>query len=228
MPSINWYSLILLVLVLFSWYLLGLLASRTKNFLVYATYIVVSFLHLLWFIPSPTYTASSTIISFAVIIFALRQILENKINKNFIILSLVYALGFLIRPESFLLGTIVTLPFFVFTIMKSREILRNGIKIVLISVIALVATVGIDVIFERAYYQNNQSWTEYRDWESSRYKIQANAPEKALLENPEKFGWTKAEAEVFKSYNAIDPIHFSTAKLDKVINDSQARININF
>jgi hypothetical protein len=228
MPSINWYSLILLALVLFSWYLLGLLAIRSKNFIVCATYIVVSFLHLLWFIPSPTYTASSVIISFAIIIFALRKISENEISKNFLILSFFYAFGFLIRPESFLLGTIVTLPFIVFTVVKSREIFRKNIKILLISIITIVSTIGIDVIFERVYYQNNQSWTEYRDWEASRYKIQANAPEKALLENPEKFGWTMAEAEVFKSYNAIDSTYFSTVKLDHLINESQTSLNVNF
>jgi hypothetical protein len=228
MPSINWYSLILLVLVLFSWYLLGLLAIRSKNFIVCAAYVAVSFLHLLWFIPSPTYTASSVIISFAIIIFALRKISENEISKNFIILSLLYAFGFLIRPESFLLGTIVTLPFIVFIVVKSRETLRNNIKIVLMSFITIVSTIGIDVIFERVYYQNNQSWTEYRDWESSRYKIQANAPEKALLENPEKFGWTRAEAEVFKSYNSIDSTQFTTFKLDDLIDDSQTSINFNF
>ncbi len=228
MPSINWYSLILLALVLFSWYLLGLLAIRSKNFIVCATYIVVSFLHLLWFIPSPTYTASSVIISFAIIIFALRKISENEISKNFIILSLVYVFGFLIRPESFLLGTIVTLPFIVFAVIKSREIFRNNIKILLMSIITIVSIIGVDVIFERVYYQNNQSWIEYRDWEASRYKIQANAPEKALLENPEKFGWTMAEAEVFKSYNAIDSTYFSAIKLDDLIDESQTSLNINF
>jgi len=228
MPSINWYSLILLALVLFSWYLLGLLAIRSKNFIVCATYIVVSFLHLLWFIPSPTYTASSVIISFAIIIFALRKISENEISKNFIILSLVYVFGFLIRPESFLLGTIVTLPFIVFAVIKSREIFRNNIKILLMSIITIVSIIGVDVIFEKVYYQNNQSWTEYRDWEASRYKIQANAPEKALLENPEKFGWTMAEAEVFKSYNAIDSTYFSAIKLDDLIDESQTSLNINF
>ena len=228
MPSINWYSLILLALVLFSWYLLGLLAIRSKNFIVCATYIVVSFLHLLWFIPSPTYTASSVIISFAIIIFALRKISENEISKNFIILSLVYVFGFLIRPESFLLGTIVTLPFIVFAVIKSREIFRNNIKILLMSIITIVSIIGVDVIFERVYYQNNQSWIEYRDWEASRYKIQANAPEKALLENPEKFGWTMAEAEVFKSYNAIDSTYFSAIKLDDLIDESQTSLYINF
>ena len=228
MASINWYSLILLALVLFSWYLLGLLAIRSKNFIVCATYIVVSFLHLLWFIPSPTYTASSVIISFAIIIFALRKISENEISKNFIILSLVYVFGFLIRPESFLLGTIVTLPFIVFAVIKSREIFRNNIKILLMSIITIVSIIGVDVIFEKVYYQNNQSWIEYRDWEASRYKIQANAPEKALLENPEKFGWTMAEAEVFKSYNAIDSTYFSAIKLDDLIDESQTSLYINF
>jgi len=183
---------------------------------------------LLWFIPSPTYTASSVIISFATIIFALRKILENEINKNFIILTLFYAFGFLIRPESFLFGTIVTLPFIVYTVLKSREILRKSISIIMISIIAVVSIIGIDVIFERAYYQNNQSWTEYRDWETSRYKIQANAPEKALLENPENFGWTMAEAEVFKSYNAIDSTNFTTSKLENLIDDFQTSINFNF
>lgn len=94
----------------------------------------------------------------------------------------------------------------------------------------IIATIGIDITFEKVYYKFNSNWTEYKDWEASRYKIQANTPEKAVLKSPTKFGWTKAEAEIFKSYNSVDPDNFTVSKLTQLILDSQntTTINLNF
>lgn len=227
-PSINWYSFILLALVVLSWYLLGLIAIRSTNILVYGTYLVVSFLHLLWFIPSPTYTAASIIASFTIVVYALKQILEDVVSKNLIALSIIYAFAFLVRPESFFVGTIVTVPFILFILFKRREVLKKSHRIIITSIITAATIIGVDVIFEITYYHNNQNWTQYRDWETSRYRIQANAPEKALLDNPNKYGWTEASAEVFASYNAIDPEYFSTRKLNQLIQDTQVITQVDF
>ena len=229
-PSINWFSIILLGVTLLSWYLLGLLAFRSNNLLAIAVYFVISFLHLLWFIPSPTYTAAAIILSFSTLIFLSKQISEDKVNSTFIMVSLAYVFSFLIRPESFLVGSAVTVPIILFAVIKNKQFLRNNLKIVITSLLLVSSIVGIDIGFEKIYYKNNASWTEYREWEQARYKIQANAPEKAVLENPTKYGWTQSEAEIFKSYNSIDPNYFTVDRLNKLIFDSQidTKIDIGF
>ena len=227
-PGINWFSIILLFMTLLSWYLLGILAFRSKNYLVTVIYFVVSFLHLLWFIPSPTYTASGVILSFSTLIFLLKSISENSLNVNFIAISMIYVFGFLIRPESFLLGSAATLPFIVFTTVKYTKIIRKKFKLILVSAIFVFSIIGIDIVFEKIYYKSNVNWSEYNKWETARYEIQANAPEKAVLENPEKYSWSKAEAEIFKNYNSIDPSYFNESKLNKLILDTQTSTSIDF
>jgi len=229
-PGVNWFSIILLGLTLLSWYLLGILAFRSKNNLVIVVYFLVSFLHLLWFIPSPTYTACAVILSFSSVIYILKKISEGNINTSLVFFSLAYVFSFLIRPESFLLGSAASLPFILFTILKNKRIIRNDFKLILTSIILIFSIIGTDAAFENIYYKNNNNWTEYKNWEIARYKIQANVPEKAVLDDPTKFGWTKAEAEIFKTYNSVDPNHFTASKLNQLILDTQSfeKFNINF
>ena len=220
-PIINWFSIILLGSTLFSWYLLGLLAFRSNNFLAIAVYFLISFLHLLWFIPSPTYTAAAVILSFSTLIFLSKQILDDKVNYFFVPISITYVFSFLMRPESFLLGSAVTVPFILFAVIKKKHAIKKDFKYILTSLSLIISIIGIDIAFENIYYKNNTNWTEYRSWEQARYKIQANAPEKAVLDSPTKYGWTKAEAEIFKNYNSIDPNYFTADKLNKLISDTQ-------
>ena len=225
-PNLNWFSIILLTTVLFSWYLLGILAFRSKNILSIFVYFLISFLHLLWYIPSPTYTASAVILSFSTLIYLARKLSERNINYNFILISIVYVFGFLIRPESFLLGTVVACPYILFSLIKERKVSKKEAKYILISAFFVLSIVGSDFVLERFYYAKNQTWNEYRIWETARYKIQANIPEKALIDDPNKFGWTQAEAEIFKNYDYIDSTNFTILKLNKLILDSRKATNI--
>lgn len=229
-PRINWFSIILLGFTLFSWYLLGILAIRSNNLLAIAVYALISFLHLLWFIPSPTYTAAAVILSFSTLIFLSKQISDGKVSYSFFLISTAYVVGFLIRPESFLLGSSVTIPFILFAINKNKQVIKKKSRNIMISMLLVISIIGIDIALENIYYKNNTNWIEYRDWEQARYKIQANAPEKAVLDSPAKYGWTKAESEIFKNYNSIDPKYFTVDKLNKLILDTQSEtmIDINF
>jgi hypothetical protein len=194
--------------------------------LAIAVYFLVSFLHLIWFIPSPTYTAAAVILSFSTLIFLSKQILDGKVNYFFVPISIAYVFSFLIRPESFLLGSSVTVPFVLFAAIKNKQVIKKEFKYILTSILIVISIIGFDIAFEKIYYKNNTNWTEYRDWEQARYKIQANAPEKAVLVNPTKYGWTKAEAEIFKNYNSIDPTYFTVDKLNKLILDTQSETKI--
>ena len=227
-PGVNWFSIILLGVTLLSWFLLGLLAFRSNNFSAITVYFVISFVHLLWFIPSPTYTAAAVILSFSSLIFLSKQISEGRVNFSFLPITFAYVFSFFIRPESFLLGSAVTIPFILFTVIKNQQVIRLNLKLILTSILIVISVIGIDVAFEKIYYSNNTNWTEYSEWEQARYKIQANAPEKAVLESPAKYGWTKAEAEIFKNYNSIDPNYFTVDKLNKLIFDSQSETKIDF
>ena len=219
-PQINWYSIALLGAVLLSWFIFGSLALKTKNFFLVIFYAVISFLHLLWFIPSPTYTAASVMLSFTTLIYISYSILEKNISSKFLLVFPAYAFAFLIRPESFFLGTAVAIPFLIFAIIVNRSELKNILRKLLLPSFLCLLIIGGDAGFEKSYYSQNKEWENYREWEIFRYKIQANAPEIAVDMNPQEFGWTRSEVELFKSYNYIDKNNFSVDKFQKLVQDT--------
>jgi len=228
-PQINWYSVALLSSTLFSWFIFGVIAIKSRNIFFVYFFVVVSFLHLLWFIPSPTYTAASVILSFTTLVYISYSILEKKIPRTILLISIAYAFAYLIRPESFLLGTAAAIPFLFFAVMVNRFDLKNVSKKLLLPFILCISILGGDAIFETTYYSQNKEWENYREWEILRYKIQANAPEIMVNNNPEKFGWTRSEVELFKSYNYIDKNNFNVKKFQKLVQETAGQeLDINF
>jgi hypothetical protein len=231
LPQFNWFSIILLGLTLVSWYLVGIISIKTKNLIVIISYAIIAFLHLLWFIPSPTYTASAVILSFSSIIYIAHSIKNQEFSKVIFIPFFLYAFTYLVRPESFLLGSITAGTFLIFALLSTKGEFRNTIRRTYVGAIFCLLIVGGDYAYERYFYLENKDWATYKQWETARYKIQANAPEKAVSDNPSKYGWTQAEVELFKSYNYIDASNFTVNKFEKLIEETQTvtvDLNVDF
>ena len=231
LPQLNWFSIILLGLTLASWYLVGIISIKTKNLIVIISYAIIAFLHLLWFIPSPTYTASAVILSFSSIIYIAHSIKNQEFSKVIFIPFFLYAFTYLVRPESFLLGSITAGTFLIFTLLSTKGEFRNTIRRTYGGAIFCLMIVGGDYAYERYFYLENKDWATYKQWETARYKIQANAPEKAVSDNPSKYGWTQAEVELFKSYNYIDASNFTVNKFEKLIEETETvtvDLNVDF
>ena len=227
-PQVNWFSIILLFLTLIGWYLLGILSIKTKNFIVIFSIAIIAFLHLLWFIPSPTYTASAVLLSFASVIYIAFSIKTQKFYKSLFIIFLLYSLTYFVRSESFLLGTATGGTFLIYSLLSTRNEFKNTLKKTYISALFCLAIIGGDQAFEKYFYLENNDWATYQQWENARYKIQANAPEKAIGDNPSKYGWTQAEVELFRTYNYIDSDKFSVGKFEKLIEDTEnISVNLN-
>ncbi len=222
-PSINWFSIILLFFTLFSWFMFGMMALNSKNYFAAITYIVISFLHLSWFIPSPTYTATAVILSFSSLVFLSKKIQDNKTNGFDFIIVLSYIFSFYIRPESFLLGTAVASPVLIYSIIKSGQFIKIRSKLIAGFMVLIISLLSIDFFAESIYYKSNPGWTEYKRWEQARYAIQANTPEDFLSKNPSEFGWTNAEFELFRNYNSVDSNNFNYLKLEKLVDDTMSR-----
>jgi hypothetical protein len=222
-PNINWFSIVLLLFTLLSWLMLGIMAINSVNYFVIVTYIVISFLHLSWFIPSPTYTATAVILSFSSLVFLSKRFLDKKSNGVDLIIVLAYVFSFFIRPESFLLGTAVAAPILIYSALKNRQFIRIKRKLIIGFMAITISLIYIDFFSESLYYKSNPEWTEYKRWEQARYAIQANTPEKILSKNPSEFGWTVAEFELFRNYNSVDSNNFNYLKLEKLIDDTMKR-----
>lgn len=222
-PSLNWFSWIILTLVLMSWFFIGKIAVDSKNIFNLIFFIVISFIHLNWFIPSPTYTACAVIFSVSILITLLKK--NNLSNQTIVILGLLYSLAYLIRPESFLFGSIIIIPSIIYFLITDSK----KTKKIVIFIISFLVVACADYLIEKNYYQNRIDWQNYRILEESRYKIQANEAEIKLLKDPTKYGWTKAEAKLFEQYWTVDKLEFNSNKylnLISTINNEKPPFNL--
>jgi hypothetical protein len=221
-PQINWFSIILLILTLLSWHLLGLLALKSRSFFAIISFAIISFLYLMWFIPSPTYTAAAVILSFSTLIYFSDNLLNQEFNISIVIIVLLFTFAYFIRPESFYLGTAVSIPFIIHSAKMTTARINVTTKKLLILTILSAAFILLDSGLEKLVYQKNADWNSYKEWESARYEIQGNAAEKAISDNPSKFNWSLPEVELFKSYNFLDKNSFNADKLQKLNRDIDA------
>jgi hypothetical protein len=221
-PQINWFSIILLILTLLSWHLLGLLALKSRSFFAIISFAIISFLYLMWFIPSPTYTAAAVILSFSTLIYFSDNLLNQEFNISIVIIVLLFTFAYFMRPESFYLGTAVSIPFIIYSAKMTTARINVTTKKLLILTILSAAFILLDSGLEKLVYQKNADWNSYKEWESARYEIQGNAAEKAISDNPSKFNWSIPEVELFKSYNFLDKNSFNADKLQKLNRDIDA------
>lgn len=221
-PQINWFSIILLILTLLSWHLLGLLALKSRSFFAIISFAIISFLYLMWFIPSPTYTAAAVILSFSTLIYFSDNLLNQEFNISIVIIVLLFTFAYFMRPESFYLGTAVSIPFIIYSAKMTTARINVTTKKLLILTILSAAFILLDSGLEKLVYQKNADWNSYKEWESARYEIQGNAAEKAISDNPSKFNWSLPEIELFKSYNFLDKNSFNADKLQKLNRDIDA------
>ena len=213
-PGINWYSIVILFATLISWYLIGLSIVKRNQILLTVFYVLISFIYLLWFIPSPTYTASAILLTFSSLLFLMYKIKTNLIFVFF--MSFLFSFAYLMRPESFIFASTVCAPAFIYFVWNK---FKNNYKNIAIFIIIVLGIIIVDFSFENIYYNNNNSWTQYKSFENLRYQIQANNPEKLLLSNPEKFGWSFEEAKLFENYITVDKNVFNDDKYLQVLNN---------
>ncbi len=213
-PGINWYSIVILCATLISWYLIGLSIIKRNQILLTVFYVLISFIYLLWFIPSPTYTASAILLTFSSLLFLMYKIKTNLIFVFF--MSFLFSFAYIMRPESFIFASAVCAPAFIYFVWNKLKVNYKNIAIFIIITLGIIV---VDFSFESIYYKNNNSWTQYKTFENLRYQIQANNPEKLLLSNPEKFGWTFEEAKLFENYITVDKNVFNDDKYLQVLNN---------
>ena len=218
-PFVNWFTIIILVFTLFSWFLIGQVAIKLNQIGIFLFFLFISFLHLFWFIPAPTYTACAVLLAFSILLRILNIHLNS--NRNLIILSLIYAFAYLIRPESFFFGSLALVPFLVKKFVSNKKF---QIKLILFFFVTLIV-IAFDYSVENNYYKNDKNWNEYKKLETARYKIQANRIESELMNNPKKYDWTESEAKLFEQYITLDTVIFNESRYNLLINNLKYNSN---
>lgn len=219
-PFVNWFSILMLSLVIISWFILGLIALKNFEIVNVLFYCVISFIYLIWYIPSPTYTASAIITSIAVFS---KVIIDFDIgNLKVFLYSILLSLALLMRPESFMLGFLCVIPILFYSfIWRGRKNLKK--YFIILSIIVTVSLINFGM--EKKFIDENDNWAKYAIFESLRYKIQANDIEDGLLQDPSRYNWTFSEAVLFSEYLTVDVDKFNTLRYSQLISEYK---NINY
>jgi hypothetical protein len=138
-------------------------------------------------------------------------------------MCLIYVAAYLIRPESFIFGSLALIPVLIKKLIQNKKFQIKFLFFISITLIFIT----FDYLTEINFYKSSSQWTEYRNLETARYKIQANRIEEALKENPKKYNWTENEVKLFEQYITIDKKVFNESKYNRLINQVNSDLQKN-
>jgi hypothetical protein len=219
-PNISWYFIILALTVIVSVTIITFVTHvLTQNLIpiIFAT--LLSSVILIWYVQSPTYTASA-FYSGTAGFFALAVYLFDKSKTIYgVTAALLISWSISTRTESFIgvlsLFSILILIFILTNSLSKRIIVKNLLVISLLPILTLL----INFTAYKIQF-SDQEWKDYRNFESARYTIQDNEIERIISEDPSKYGWEKYEYQLFDSYNFLYKDPFTGEKLIKIINET--------
>ena len=218
--NISWYFIILALTVITSVTIITFVTHiLTQNLIpiIFAT--LLSSVILIWYIQSPTYTASA-FYSGTAGFFSLAVYLFDKSKTIFgIIAALLISWSISTRTESFIgvlsLFLILILIFIITNRSRKNDIIKNLIWISLLPILTLLINF---TAFKIQF--SDQEWKDYQNFESARYTIQDNEIERIISEDPSKYGWEEYEYRLFDSYNFLYKDPFTGQKLIKIIDET--------
>jgi len=219
-PNISWYFIILALTVIVSVTIITFVTHvLTKNLIsiIFAT--LLSSVILIWYVQSPTYTASA-FYSGTAGFFALAVYLFDKSKTIYgVTAALLISWSISTRTESFIgvlsLFSILIFIFILTNSLSKRIIVKNLLVISLFPILTLL----INFTAYKIQF-SDQEWKDYQNFESARYTIQDNEIERIISEDPSKYGWEKYEYQLFDSYNFLYKDPFTGEKLIKIINET--------
>ena len=219
-PNISWYFIILALTVIVSVTIITFVTHvLTQNLIpiIFAT--LLSSVILIWYVQSPTYTASA-FYSGTAGFFALAVYLFDKSKTIYgVTAALLISWSISTRTESFIgalsLFSILIFIFILTNSLSKRIIVKNLLVISLLPILTLL----INFTAYKIQF-SDQEWKDYQNFESARYTIQDNEIERIISEDPSKYGWEKYEYQLFDSYNFLYKDPFTGEKLIKIINET--------
>jgi len=207
-PSVDIYSSILLILVIFSSSLISVLLTA-KNITVKINFLfmILIFPFIFWFTLLPNYTSASMVLSLfgllsVILIFSL------GIESKFLLTSsmMITFTGYLIRPEGFFGVVVLLLPLviYIFLINKKYKQIKkyHPLFFILTSVVVVITDL---LIFNSTFSE----WQTYDSWNSLRHQIQLRNSQNYLAQMVESGNWSVPEYHLFMDLAFGDPKIFN-------------------
>ena len=198
-PGFQFYSIFLLILIIVAISMYGNILSRSvksrkAQLILNLFWFILAVPTVIWFTLTPTYTATSIIVtSFSLLSLTVLITSKDIFSKYEVFFtSLLLSLGLLIRPEG-ALGTLILIsPTIIYFVYQKKYIDKK-----LISYAILIVMIFIAIDLNLQSKGNTEEWKIYDNWNSYRHQIQHRVAEDSLLDLREDISWSIPEYHLF-------------------------------
>lgn len=198
-PGFQFYSIFLLILIIVAISMYGNILSRSvksrkAQLILNLFWFILAVPTVIWFTLTPTYTATSIIVtSFSLLSLTVLITSKDIFSKYEVFFtSLLLSLGLLIRPEGALGALILISPTIIYFVYQKKYIDKK-----LISYAILIVMIFIAIDLNLQSKGNTEEWKIYDNWNSYRHQIQHRAAEDSLLDLREDISWSIPEYHLF-------------------------------
>lgn len=198
-PGFQFYSIFLLILIIVAISMYGNILSRSvksrkAQLILNLFWFILAVPTVIWFTLTPTYTATSIIVTSFSLLSLTVLITSKDIFSNYEVFftSLLLSLGLLIRPEGALGALILISPTIIYFVYQKKYIDKK-----LISYAILIVMIFIAIDLNLQSKGNTEEWKIYDNWNSYRHQIQHRVAEDSLLDLREDISWSIPEYHLF-------------------------------
>lgn len=199
-PGVGMYSTFLTLVVILSFSIFGTVITtiqsdrNSKNIFQYSWY-SISFVTILWFTLTPTYTAASILVTVLILMTITLYIFMPTMRKNYftpVTLGILFSCGFLIRPEGALGVLAVSIGVFLYLGFKFKNINFRSLAIIILTFFIFVLS---DYILQKS--SSNSDWEKYDRWNGLRHQVQHRVSQNYLGNLREQINWSIPEYHLF-------------------------------
>jgi len=199
-PGIGMYSAFLTWMVILSFSIFGTViftaqrSSSSKSIFQYSWY-SISFVTILWFTLTPTYTAASILVTVLILMTITLYIFMPTMKKKYftpITLGILFSFGFLIRPEGALGVLAVSIGVFLYLGFKLKKV---NFKIFAIIISTFCIFILSDYFLQKS--SSNPEWEKYDKWNGLRHQVQHRVSQNYLGNLREQISWSIPEYHLF-------------------------------
>lgn len=199
-PGVGIYSAFLTFMVIFSFSIFGTVIftlqsfRSNKNLFQYSWY-SISFVTIIWFTLTPTYTAASILVTVLNLIAISLYIFMPTIRKSYfmpVTLGILFSCGFLIRPEGAFGVLAVSIGVFLYLGFNFENLNFKPFALIMLTICIFILS---DYFLQRI--STNSEWEKYDKWNGLRHQVQHRVSQNYLGNLREQIDWSIPEYHLF-------------------------------
>ena len=199
-PGVGIFSAFLTFMVILSFSIFGTVIftlqsfRSNKNLFQYSWY-SISFVTIIWFTLTPTYTAASILVTGLNLLAISLYIFMPTIRKNYfmpVTLGILFSCGFLIRPEGAFGVLAVSIGVFLYLGFNFKNLNFKPFALIMLTICIFILS---DYFLQRI--STNSEWEKYDKWNGLRHQVQHRVSQNYLGNLREQIDWSIPEYHLF-------------------------------